>query len=61
MYYVMVKVEDLPWIELKGDYTTRREARQAAQKAMERIGVKIANLPHERKATKALLTVRSRH
>ena len=62
VYYVMIKIEeDLPWIELRGDYPTRREAKQAAKKAMNHIGVRIANVPQEKRATKTLLTIRARH
>jgi ribosomal protein S11 len=62
MYCVMVKIEEsLPWIELKGEYATRTEARQAAQRVMQRIGMKIASIPDEKRPMKALVTVRTRH
>ena len=62
MYCVMVKIEEsLPWIELKGEYATRTEARQAAQRVMQRIGMKIASIPDEKRRMKALLFVRTKH
>lgn len=62
MYYVMVKIEEsLPWIELKGEYATRTEARQAAQRVMQRIGTKIANIPDEKRSIRAVVTVRAKH
>jgi hypothetical protein len=61
MYYVMVKIEEsLPWIELKGEYATRTEARQAAQRVMQRIGTKIANIPDEKRSMRAVVTVRAK-
>ncbi len=61
MYYVMVKIEEsLPWIELKGEYATRTEARQGAQRVMQRIGMKIASIPDERRSMRAVVTVRAK-
>jgi len=58
----MVKIEEsLPWIELKGEYATRTEAREAAQRVMQRIGMKIASIPNEKRSMKALVTVRTEH
>jgi ribosomal protein S11 len=58
----MVKIEEsLPWIELKGEYATKTEARQAAQRAMQRIGMKIVNIPYEKRTVKTLATVRTKH
>jgi ribosomal protein S11 len=57
----MVKIdESLPWIELKGEYATRTEARQAAQRTLQRIGFKIASISHERRPMKALVTVKTK-
>ena len=62
MYCVMVKIEEsLPWIELEGEYATRTEAGQAAQRVMQRIGMKIASIPDEKRPMKALVTVRTKH
>jgi hypothetical protein len=62
MYCVMVKIdESLPWIELKGEYATRTEARQAGQRVVQRIGMKIATIPNEKRPIKALVTVRTKH
>jgi hypothetical protein len=61
MYYVMVKIEEsLPWIELKGEYISRTEAKQAAQRVMQRIGMKIANIPDEKRSIKTVVTVRAK-
>jgi len=61
MYYVMVKIEEsLPWIELKGEYISRTEAKQAAQRVMQRIGMKIANIPDEKRSVKTVVTVRAK-
>jgi hypothetical protein len=58
----MVKIEEsLPWIELEREYATRTEARQAAQRVMQRIGMKIASIPDEKRSMKALVTVRTKH
>jgi ribosomal protein S11 len=58
----MMKIdESLPWIELKGEYATRTEAKQAAQRTLQGIGVKIASISHETRPMKALVTVRTKH
>ena len=60
LYGIMIKIdENIPWIELKGKYSTRREAQLAAQKAIEDIGVKIVNVSHDRRQSGAFLTVKT--
>lgn len=62
VYCIIVKIDqDLPWIELRGEYATRREAQQAARIALGKIGVKIANVPQDGKPLKALLTATKQH
>jgi hypothetical protein len=62
MYCIIVKIDqDLPWIELRGEYATRREAQQAARIAVGKIGVKIANVPQDREPVKALVTATRQH
>lgn len=59
MYAVMVRIDEtLPWIELKKEYATRKEARQAAQYAMGRLAVKLVRISQEDKSLKVLATVR---
>lgn len=61
LYNVLVKIdESLPWIELKGEYVTRKEAREAAQRAFGKIVFKFVNVPDERKAIKTFVTVKAR-
>jgi hypothetical protein len=58
----MVRIEEsLPWIELEREYATRTEARQAAQRVMQRIGMKIASIPNEKRPMKAMVMVRTKH
>ena len=49
--------ETLPWIELKKEYATRREAREAAQCAINRLGVKLIRASEE-KPLKTLVATR---
>jgi len=61
LYSVWIRVDkSLPWIELKGDYETREEARQAAQSVISRISLKLVNLSPKRKPVESLITVRTR-
>jgi hypothetical protein len=62
LYSIWIRIEGtLPWIELKGEYATRREATQAAQEAVNNITVKLVNIPQEKRALRALATVRTKH
>jgi len=59
LYTVWIRInETLPWIELKGEYPTRREAKQAAQQALKNTLLKIVNIPQESRSIKALATTR---
>jgi len=58
---VLIRVDEtLPWIELRGEYETRREAQRAAVVAIEKIGVMVVNVPQERRPLKALAIMRAR-
>ena len=60
MYDILVKIDDtLPWIELKRTYATRVEAARAAREAMNRIVMKVAYIPEQKKPMKALVAVRA--
>ena len=59
MYAVWIRVDEtLPWIELKKEYATRKEARQAAQCVVGRLAVKLVRISQEDKSLKVLATVR---
>jgi len=59
LYAVWIKVDEtLPWIELKGTYQTRREARKGAKDFLSSIKVKVVATPEKRKQMKALATIR---
>lgn len=59
MYDVWIKVDEtLPWIELKGSYQTKREARKAVKDFLSDIQVKIVSMPESRKQIRQLATIR---
>jgi hypothetical protein len=61
LYTVLIRVDEtLPWIELKGEYETRKEAQRAAAEAVEKIVVMVVNVPQERRPLKALAIMRER-
>jgi hypothetical protein len=61
LYTVLIKVDEtLPWIELNGEYETRKEAQRAAAKAIEKMVVTVVNVPQERRPLKALAIVKAR-
>jgi hypothetical protein len=50
LYTVLIRVDEtLPWIELKGEYETRKEAQRAAAKAIEKMAVTVVNVPQGRR------------
>ena len=60
MYTVLIRVDEtLPWIELKGDYETRKEARHAAEKAIRKIAVMVLNIPQEKRPLNALAVMKA--
>jgi hypothetical protein len=59
MYVVCIRIDDtLPWIELKGNYQTRKEARMAAEGFLNRIQTKIVNMPEKSKPLNAIAIAR---
>jgi hypothetical protein len=59
LYAVWIRIDEtLPWIELKKEYATRKEARQAARYTIGRLAVKLVRISQEDKPLKVLATVR---
>lgn len=51
MYNVWIKIdEELPWIELKGAYRTRRGAQDAAREFLESVKVRVVQIPEKNQA-----------
>lgn len=60
MYTVLIRVDEtLPWIQLKGEYETRKEARHAAQETIRKIAVMVLNIPQEKRPLKALAVMKA--
>ena len=60
MYTVLIRVDEtLPWIELKKDYETRKEARHAAEEAIRKIAVMVVNIPQEKRPLNVLAVVKA--
>jgi cell division protein FtsL len=61
LYTVWIRIDEtLPWIELKGEYSTKSEAKRAAREAVKRIGMKVVSFPEKRMPMKALVATRAR-
>ncbi|MBX5321937.1 MAG: hypothetical protein QHH12_06430 [Candidatus Bathyarchaeota archaeon] len=59
MYAVWIRIDEtLPWIELKGTYQTRKEAREAAKEFLSKINVKIVKAEKIRKQMKAVVAIK---
>jgi hypothetical protein len=59
VYAVWIKIDEtLPWIELKNTYQTKREAQRAAKEFLNKIGIKIVEIPEKRRGIKALATIK---
>ena len=57
LYAVWIKIDEtLPWIELKGKYQTKREARKAAKDTLHRVEIKVVEVPEKKRRVKALAT-----
>jgi hypothetical protein len=57
---VLIRVEEnLPWIELKGEYETRKEAQLAAEETIRKIAVMVVNIPQEKRPLKALAVMKA--
>ena len=60
LYAVWIKIDEtLPWIELKGEYQTRREAKKAATEFLNVVKIKIVEFPEKRSRMKALASVKA--
>ena len=60
LYVVWIKIDEtLPWIELKGEYQTRREAKEAANEFLNVVKIKIMEIPEKRSPMKALEFVKA--
>lgn len=59
LYAVWIRIDEtLPWIELKGVYQTRKEAREAAKEFLSKINVKIVKAEKERRQMKAVVAIK---
>jgi len=57
LYAVWIKIDEtLPWIELKGKYRTKREAKKAARDALDRVEIRVVEMPEKKRQVKALAT-----
>jgi len=60
LYSVMIKIDEtLPWVELKGEYQTRREAKKAANEFLNVIKIKIVEIPEKRPPMKPLASIKA--
>jgi hypothetical protein len=59
LHIIWIKIdESLPWIELKGTYEARKDAKEAAKNYLYRTQVKIVAIPEKTKELKAMATIR---
>ena len=57
LYAVWIKIDEtLPWIELKGKYRTKREAKKAARDVLDRVEIRVVEMPEKKRQVKALAT-----
>ena len=57
LYAVWIKIDEtLPWIELKGKYRTKREAKRAARDTLDRVEIRVVEMPAKKRIVKALAT-----
>ena len=60
LYSAWIKIEEnLPWLELKGTYQTRKEAKEAAKKFLNDAQVKIITIPEKPKEIKAMTIIKT--
>jgi hypothetical protein len=60
LYTVWIKIDEtLPWIELKGEYETRREARKRANEFLSSAKTKIVEIPEKKRPMKPLAYVKT--
>jgi len=59
LHAVWIKIDEtLPWIELKGTYETRKNARQAAENLLCKTQIKIVAMPEKRQQLSAIAAIR---
>jgi hypothetical protein len=59
LYIVWIRVDaTLPWIELAGEYETKRHARTAARESLAKVEIRIIKTLEKRRQIKELVTVR---
>jgi len=57
LYAVWIKIDEtLPWIELKGKYRTKREAKKAARYTLDRVEIRVVEMPEKKRIMKVLAT-----
>jgi len=55
LYAVWIKIDEtLPWIELKGKYKTKIEAKKAVKENLNRVEIRIVEMPEKKRQVKAL-------
>jgi hypothetical protein len=60
LYTVLIRVDGtLPWIELKGEFETRKEAQHAAEEAIRKMAVMVVSIPQEKRPLKPLAIMRA--
>lgn len=52
--------ESLPWIEIKGEYATKQQAKKAAEKVLGNAKIKVIRVSKKEKA-RALVTIKASH
>ena len=59
LYAVWIKIDEtLPWIELKGAYQTKKEAREAAKELLRKIGIEIVSTAERKRQMKVLASMK---
>jgi len=60
LYTAWIKLEEqLPWFELKGTYETRREAKEAAERLLNDVQVKIVTITEKPRQIKTVAMIKS--
>jgi hypothetical protein len=60
VYTAWIRIDEtLPWIELKGEYPTKSEAKRAAEETLEKAKIKCVTSPEKSKPVKAVASLRA--